>query len=83
MGSPNRNGSTSILAENFKKGAEESGHNVEVIDVCRADVRPCTGCVACGYEGVNAFSMTTTSISARRCLAVIWWCSQLRFITTE
>ena len=26
MGSPNRKGSTSILAENFKKGAEENGH---------------------------------------------------------
>ena len=26
MGSPNRKGSTSILVDNFKKGAEESGH---------------------------------------------------------
>lgn len=51
MGSPNRKGSTSILADSFKKGAEESGHNVEVIDVCHADIRPCTGCIACGYEG--------------------------------
>ncbi|MBR6984722.1 MAG: flavodoxin family protein, partial [Ruminococcus sp.] len=33
MGSPNRKGSTSILAENFKKGAEENGHIVDVIDV--------------------------------------------------
>lgn len=51
MGSPNRNGSTSILAQSFKKGAEESRHTVEVIDVCHADIHPCTGCVACGYEG--------------------------------
>ena len=50
MGSPNKKGSTSILVDSFKKGAEESGHNVEVIDVCHAAIRPCTGCIACGYE---------------------------------
>ena len=51
MGSPNRNGSTSILVQNFQKGAEEAGHSVEVIDVCHADIHPCIGCVKCGYEG--------------------------------
>ncbi len=51
MGSPNRNGSTGILVSEFKRGAEESGHICEVIDVCHADIHPCTGCVACGYEG--------------------------------
>ena len=51
MGSPNMKGSTSILVDSFRKGAEESGHSVEMIDVCHADIHPCTGCVACGYEG--------------------------------
>ena len=51
MGSLNRNGSTAILAENFKEGAEDAGHLVEIIDVCHADIHPCTGCVRCGYEG--------------------------------
>ena len=51
MGSPNKNGSTNILVENFKKGAEQSGHSVEVIDVCHKDIHPCIGCVKCGYEG--------------------------------
>lgn len=49
--SPNKNGSTAILTKQFKKGAEESGHKVEVIDVCRLNVNPCIGCVRCGYEG--------------------------------
>ncbi len=48
MGSPNPKGSTSILVQSFKKGAEEGGHTVETIDVCRLNVTPCTGCVACG-----------------------------------
>ncbi len=45
MDIPNRNGSTDILAENFKRGAEDAGHSVEVIDVCHADIHPCIGCV--------------------------------------
>lgn len=51
MGSPNRNGSTGILVESFKNGAEGAGHSVEVIDVCHADIHPCVGCITCGYEG--------------------------------
>lgn len=51
LGSPNRNGSTGVLVENFKTGAEEAGHTVDVIDVCHADIHPCIGCVKCGYEG--------------------------------
>ena len=51
MGSPNRNGSTSILVNEFKRGAEEAGHSCEVIDVCHANIHPCIGCVAYGYEG--------------------------------
>ena len=51
FGSPNRKGSTSILVDRFVKGAEEAGHTCEVIDVCHADIHPCTGCVRCGYEG--------------------------------
>ncbi len=51
MGSPNKNGSTGILVDYFKRGAEETGHSVEVIDVCHADIHPCVGCVKCGYEG--------------------------------
>ena len=50
-GSPNKNGSTHMLAEQFRKGAEEAGHSVQVIDAAHADIRPCTGCIHCGYEG--------------------------------
>lgn len=49
--SPNKNGSTAILVDHFKRGAEESDHSVEVLDVCKMNVHPCIGCVRCGYEG--------------------------------
>ncbi len=51
MGSPNKRGSSSILAGEFMRGAEESGHICEMIDVCHADIHTCKGCIACGYEG--------------------------------
>ena len=49
--SPNRHGSSNMLAEHFKRGAEETGHSVEIIDTAHADIHPCTGCIHCGYEG--------------------------------
>ena len=50
-GSPNKNGSSNMLAEQFRKGAEEAGHSVQVIDAAHADIHPCIGCIHCGYEG--------------------------------
>ena len=51
QGSPNPRSSTAILVEEFTRGAREAGHNVTRVDVDRLDIAPCTGCVACGYEG--------------------------------
>lgn len=50
-GSPNKNGSSNMLAEQFIKGALETGHQVEVIDAARAKIHPCTGCIHCDYDG--------------------------------
>lgn len=55
-GSPNKNGSSNLLAENFTKGAVEAGHTVEEIDAAHANIQPCTGCVHCGYEGSCSLS---------------------------
>lgn len=50
-GSPNKKGSSNLLADEFIRGAEEAGHTVEIIDAAHADLHPCIGCVRCGYEG--------------------------------
>ena len=42
-GSPNKKGSTHILADCFRQGAEGAGHTVEMVDVANADIHPCTG----------------------------------------
>lgn len=51
LGSPNKHGSTNILAKEFAKGAKEAGHCVAYIDAAHADLHPCSGCIACGYDG--------------------------------
>lgn len=51
MGSPNPHGSTFLLADAFRQGAQDGGHEIQMIDVARASVSPCGGCVACGYDG--------------------------------
>ena len=56
QGSPNTDGSTALLAGEFARGAREAGHEVEVAHVAALDIAPCTGCVACGYEGPCAQS---------------------------
>lgn len=50
QGSPNRRGSTYLLADSFRQGAESAGHTVEIIDVSHEDISACIGCVRCGYE---------------------------------
>lgn len=44
-GSPNKKGSSNLLADCFRQGAEEAGHTVEIIDAAHADIHPCTGCI--------------------------------------
>lgn len=51
QGSHNRNGSTSILVEHFTRGAEESGHQVQRIDVAEKRINQCTGCNTCRNDG--------------------------------
>lgn len=51
MGSPNKNGSTALLSEEFARGAREAGHTVEIIDAAHARIHACAGCVRCGYDG--------------------------------
>lgn len=46
-GSPHKKGTSDLLAENFIKGAKESGHEVFRFDTAFEDVKPCVGCNHC------------------------------------
>jgi multimeric flavodoxin WrbA len=51
QGSPNSNCSTAMLVERFADGAREAGHTVDVVEVAKKRISPCTGCVKCGFGG--------------------------------
>lgn len=50
-GSPHRNGSSNLLADEFIRGAKEAGHTVESFDAAHADIHPCMGCDGCKVSG--------------------------------
>lgn len=49
--SGNRNGSSAMLADAFIRGAKEAGHDITEISLMKKQIRPCTGCNACGMDG--------------------------------
>ncbi|MBS5112458.1 MAG: flavodoxin family protein [Coprobacillus cateniformis] len=51
QGSPHKNGSSNLLANEFIKGAKENGHSIEVLDVAHMNMHPCLGCGHCGMNG--------------------------------
>ena len=44
MGSPRKKGNTSILCDEFARGAEEAGNQVEKVTVVEKDINGCLGC---------------------------------------
>ena len=49
--SPHKNGSSNLLAEELIRGAQESGHTIQVFDAARANLHPCLACDTCGMGG--------------------------------
>ena len=50
-GSPRRDGNTSAMVNAFTEGARESGHEVNVIDVCQKKIGGCLACEYCHTKG--------------------------------
>lgn len=46
-GSPHKTGASSLLADNFIKGAKDSGHDIFRFDAAFEKVHPCIGCDKC------------------------------------
>ena len=46
-GSPRKNGTSNYMADEFIRGAEESGHKIFRFDSAHADIKNCLGCNAC------------------------------------
>ena len=51
MGSPRKNGNTKLLCDEFIRGAQEAGHEVDYVAVQGMKVAGCLGCGACMANG--------------------------------
>lgn len=49
--SPHPKGASNLLADEFMRGARESGHTLEEFDAARLQIHPCLGCDYCGMSG--------------------------------
>lgn len=54
-GSHRPGSNSTILADNFIKGAEEAGHEVFKFEAAKMQVNPCTGCDHCHMDGPCIF----------------------------
>ena len=50
--SPRKGGNSDLLCDQFSKGAEEAGHQVEKIRVQEKKIAPCLACYGCRDTGV-------------------------------
>lgn len=46
-GSPHKSGTSSLMADNFIKGATEAGHKIYQFDTAFKKIHPCIGCDKC------------------------------------
>lgn len=53
-GSPRKGGNSDLLCDEFLKGAQSAGNNVEKIRISEKNIGYCRGCYACKNSGVCA-----------------------------
>ena len=50
-GSPRANGNTAAMVNAFVEGANENGHTITVVDVCKKKIAGCLACEYCHTKG--------------------------------
>ncbi len=54
-GSPRKGGNSDLLCDEFLRGAQEAGHDVEKVRVAEKKIAPCSGCCYCqNHDGACA-----------------------------
>ena len=54
-GSPRKDGRISKIVDEMIKGAEENGHECEMIYLVDLNIKDCTGCMGCQEKGACVF----------------------------
>ncbi len=68
-GSPRKNGSTFLLAEEFTAGAREAGHTVQRFDAAFAEIHPCVSCYSCAQHGMQCALQDDMEVLKQQLLA--------------
>ncbi len=55
LGSPRKNGNTSLLLDNIMQGMGQAGGESELIRLDKLDIHPCIGCGTCERTGICVF----------------------------
>ena len=63
--SPRKNGNSEMLAREFARGAEEAGHNVELLSLHDKTIGFCKGCLACLNAGDCVIKDDAAEIAAK------------------
>jgi len=73
-GSPHPNGTSSKLADAFRKGATEAGHDIETVDCARLKINPCIACNNCLRHGVCVWTddMHKVEEAVRKAEAIVF-----------
>lgn len=50
-GSPRKQGNTKKMIESFRQGAEDAGHQIDIVDVCHQKISGCLACEYCHTKG--------------------------------
>lgn len=50
-GSPRPDGNTVDMIKAYAEGAKEAGHSIQIVDVCRKNIRGCLACEYCHTKG--------------------------------
>lgn len=50
-GSPRPDGNTVAMIKDYAEGAKEAGHSIQIVDVCRKNIRGCLACEYCHTKG--------------------------------
>ena len=61
-GSPHKAGTSALLADKFIVGAEKNGHKVFRFNAAFKNIHACTGCNACGMNGL-AYLKTISNVN--------------------
>ena len=71
--SPRKGGNSDLLCDQFAKGAEEAGHQVEKIRVQEKKIAPCLACYGCRNTGVARTSTSACTILSRISAISSFW----------